>query len=673
MSSLTSTRSSTEQQEASEPPYPGPRPFKDTETDRFFGRRREVKELASLVRSHHIVLVHAESGTGKTSLIEAGLKPELQRRGGCIIFPTARVRGEGVEPLDHPTKNVYVNNVIARLLDGLVVEESLESLSEALSALSVRNQGEELLRVVVIDQLEELFLSFPERWTERQDFFQQIREACDKDALLRFVLAIRDDYLGRLQSSVGAIADELRTRYRLERLRREEALEAIKLPAEGTDRRFSDEAAEILADELLAIEFPNKEQPRALGEFVEPVELQIVCRDLWSNIPASAVIQPDDVRNAFPLKGVLSRFYSEVLGDTVQHSHVREHRLREWFGSALITPGRTRGLLYRDEKKTGGLPNRAVNLLEQKRIIRSEQRGDARWYELTHDRLVDAVLESNQAWFNRRRRRRVRQTSAGLAIMLLLAGASIALSAQAPDLQVRRFDLGTTTAQIPSRVIEQREVHDYILRTTGPGLTAVTIRSSKEAYLKVIGREGEELGSEDYRGQDSQSLYSVLLLGPDKRYRVRASLQEPPDVSQDGLTFTYQYEPEPAGGTYSLRVSRPPVEALPAEGVDGSIEDQTEVDLYRVDPAKDEVLLFRLDPKGMQPWLDVYLSDGWQSTVTSSDSGAVDEAPSELLHAHRSRDGRTLYIAVTGSLLDNQQNGSMKGTYRLSFLRVPEQ
>jgi ABC-type multidrug transport system ATPase subunit len=52
-------------------PYVGTRPFKTDEGDRFFGRDRESLDLLSLVISERLVLFYAQSGAGKSSLINA--------------------------------------------------------------------------------------------------------------------------------------------------------------------------------------------------------------------------------------------------------------------------------------------------------------------------------------------------------------------------------------------------------------------------------------------------------------------------------------------------------------------------------------------------------------------------------------------------------------------------
>ena len=59
-------------------PYPGLRPFEPEEADYFFGRDRQVDELLLALREHRFVAVLGLSGSGKSSLVRAGLVPALK-------------------------------------------------------------------------------------------------------------------------------------------------------------------------------------------------------------------------------------------------------------------------------------------------------------------------------------------------------------------------------------------------------------------------------------------------------------------------------------------------------------------------------------------------------------------------------------------------------------------
>jgi hypothetical protein len=68
-------------------PYVGPRPFEREHAPLFFGRDREANELVSLIISHTEVLLYAQSGAGKSSLVNARLIPLLEAEDFDVLPP----------------------------------------------------------------------------------------------------------------------------------------------------------------------------------------------------------------------------------------------------------------------------------------------------------------------------------------------------------------------------------------------------------------------------------------------------------------------------------------------------------------------------------------------------------------------------------------------------------
>ena len=62
---------------SAERPYPGLRPFEPWEGDIFFGREAHTDRLLEILHDRHFLTVIGPSGSGKSSLVRAGLLPVL--------------------------------------------------------------------------------------------------------------------------------------------------------------------------------------------------------------------------------------------------------------------------------------------------------------------------------------------------------------------------------------------------------------------------------------------------------------------------------------------------------------------------------------------------------------------------------------------------------------------
>jgi tetratricopeptide (TPR) repeat protein len=403
-------------------PYPGPRPFQPEEYRIFAGRDNEVCDLASLIISHPVVLLYAQSGAGKTSLLNAGLIPELQEK-DVELLPVNRVTIPVAEtvPLNH-TRNAFMFNVISNLLPSLPDHDSwlqTATLADVLIRIprSTDQFGEQRHRLIVFDQFEELFSHYPQRWQDRTNFFRQVEEALQKDSFLRVLFILREDYLAAFGEFANILPEGVRTRYRLERLRGLEALLAITRPLEGTPWSYADGVAETLVSDLMAIavESPSGKAVTVPGEFVEPVQLQVVCytlfervRQLERELRGSTLITTNDLQAFGNVDDALKGFYERVLTMAATQSGVREEALRTWFDRKLITAAGTRGTVFRGREDTEGIPNAAIDILEKQHLIRPELRAGAHWFELTHDRFIGPIRKSNQEWLSTRSRKKTR-------------------------------------------------------------------------------------------------------------------------------------------------------------------------------------------------------------------------------------------------------------------------
>jgi WD40 repeat protein len=405
-------------------PYVGPRPFEESNRHLFFGRDGEANELMSLVVAHPAVLVYAQSGAGKTSLLNAKLIPLLKEQ-GYEVLPPARIQGLENEK----AANIFVFNTILSWADaqnGASSELLQMTLAEFLkkrphvqkvpdfTLKSSADDGDdedenaapdiwEFPRFVIFDQFEELFTSYPSQWEKRREFFDQVREALEDDYLLRVVFVMREDYIAELDPYVSLLPERLSVRVRLERLKKPAAMDAVLKPLELTVRRFDDGVANMLVDNLMK----STDGATGVEQFVEPLQLQIVCQNLWESLePNDSIITKGHLEQCGDVKQALMRFFEKSIRSLIGENgvpdgsrRIDEGDLRLWFERVLITRERKRAIVSRERERTGDMPNDTIIApLERMQLIKGEWRAGGRWYELSHDRFIWPILESNQNW-----------------------------------------------------------------------------------------------------------------------------------------------------------------------------------------------------------------------------------------------------------------------------------
>jgi len=386
-------------------PYVGPRPFETGDRHLFFGREREAHEISSLVLANKFFMLYAASGAGKTSLVNAGVRPLVSTE--LEVLPTARFQAT-YPGMEANVSNVYTYAVLAGWAQpDMLSQLTRTTLTEYLESRPRRALPGDLPRprLLIFDQFEELFTTHPERWQDRRIFLDQLAEASSSHADLRILVVIREDFLSHLLDYAETFYGGLKDRYFLEPLRKPEAELAIESPAMRSGRSFEPDAVDDLVQRLMAsrVEVGDSRIVHIEGEFVEPVLLQVACRALWIALPrAVSRISLTHVRELADVDTALARFYSDAVREAARIGTATERQIREWVQQNLITPEGTRGTVHVGATTTAGLPNDAVSSLEGK-FLRAEFRAGARWLEITHDSLLAPIEQSNREFFSSRR------------------------------------------------------------------------------------------------------------------------------------------------------------------------------------------------------------------------------------------------------------------------------
>jgi WD40 repeat protein len=216
-------------------PYPGLRPFETDEAHLFFGRDQQIAEVVGRLERNRLLAVLGVSGSGKSSLVRAGMIPALER--GSVTNPGRQWRIVVTRPAGAPFESLAAA-LAANQLDPAGLRDSSLGLVQIARQLSA---DERLL--VIVDQFEEIF-----RYKDivratssaRRDLSAAAADAADFAQLLLsagrayppvyVVLTMRSDYLGdcaEFRDLPEALND---SQYLLPRMTREQRKEAIERP-----------------------------------------------------------------------------------------------------------------------------------------------------------------------------------------------------------------------------------------------------------------------------------------------------------------------------------------------------------------------------------------------------------------------------------------------------------
>jgi hypothetical protein len=392
-------------------PYVGPRAIRRKKD--LHGRDRELRELTDLLLGERVVLMHSPSGAGKTSLIQAGLIPELRDHEKMLAFRPVRVNTPA--PAGNPM-NRYVWSTLLHLAAGTerydpdtqdgtlsLGPDTLQGLwgQTITGYLKSRTGGDGADHVIVFDQFEEVLTVDPADWTGQEEFFLDLGDAM-KQQNRWLLISMREDYMGGLERYLRHLPGRLRARYRLDFLGHDAALEAVKRPAEDARVPFTDDAAKLLVDNLskVVLHTTGSDRQDVAAPYVEPVYLQVVCRRLWKNLRplrrGLTSIDARDVEEAGDLGEALSDFYAEAVGDVAKETGAPELAIRDWCEKQLITP---RGFRQQTlENPDVESPQQVLQGLQDHYLIRRDVRGPTTWYELAHDMLVMPIRGENDRW-----------------------------------------------------------------------------------------------------------------------------------------------------------------------------------------------------------------------------------------------------------------------------------
>jgi Excinuclease ATPase subunit len=219
-------------------PYPGLRPFEMQEWSIFFGRERMIDDVIEMLTRQRLVVVHGSSGSGKSSLIRAGVLPRLARqhlRHG-VPWRTAAMRPSGGPLWNLATALAGIAGPDGDLARIEAIRRSFDRLAARLQRIVADDLGLGAQRLcILIDQFEELFRYAKEISRDESQLFIELLTGLledDGDGCVHAVITMRSEFLGECARYDGLAEAINRCQYLLPRMDRDALLRAIRRPAE---------------------------------------------------------------------------------------------------------------------------------------------------------------------------------------------------------------------------------------------------------------------------------------------------------------------------------------------------------------------------------------------------------------------------------------------------------
>jgi WD40 repeat protein len=351
----------------------------------FYGRSQAIEQMLNRLHRHPLTILHAESGAGKSSLLQAGLASRLLSRGDLPLH----IRPWNVNPA------LAVKRTILPIgqAPGLAQASLFDFLHKVIHIL-----GPDSHLYIFLDQFEEFFTQLDE--ATRKDFVGQLAECLEDESLrVRWVLAMRKEYFGNLATFRPEIKNPFANDYLLRPLNYAEATEVIIEPAKKQGITYEPTLIQKLLADLGAT------SPDGSPGEVAPPHIQLVCSALFEqlqerhaadpNLPLVITEQMYDEEGG--ARGILRSHLNRVLKRNLSE---KERELARQLLMALVSSDRRRIRRKRDDlaatlalylTSAQSLDDVLEQLVEGRLVRVEEEETSSAAYELAHDYLLTEI------------------------------------------------------------------------------------------------------------------------------------------------------------------------------------------------------------------------------------------------------------------------------------------
>jgi WD40 repeat protein len=372
--------------DSTRPPYPGLLAFDEADAAIYFGRDDDIRRLIERLNARRaqggakLIAVLGASGSGKSSLLRAGVLPRLKRdKRNWIVLPPFRPQ---IHPLEELAQAVAVALGSAtdwrHWRDAFAAEDPSRSLSDLARDLRAKHGSNEAQILITIDQSEELFGAAEK--SEAETFLRVINALQDERLPFLVILTLRSDYLGQLQQAPALTAEF--EEFSLKPMPLARVRDVIEGPAR---------VASLTIDDALVMAAMHD----AATDDALPL-LAFALRELFDRFGQKRHLTleayralGDDAAHLSPLENAVRRKADEVLA-AAKPSAEDLQALKEAFVPAMVRVN-PEGEYVRRPARFDALPANARPLIERlarARLLIIQKDGDVTIVEVAHEALL---------------------------------------------------------------------------------------------------------------------------------------------------------------------------------------------------------------------------------------------------------------------------------------------
>lgn len=360
---------------------------------KFYGRTTAIATLTALIRSNLFVTLYGRSGIGKTSLLQAGVFPQLRKSGFSPVAIRLNTVTDGTVPAakilwDTLTEKLKAIGYLYKQYDSSDLynpdfHDPMVFRYLFGAGRFVNSENKTTSPVMVLDQFEEILYNAPKasRLLITQLYaliddnynLQISHPSWHEETNFRIVVSIREDDLFLFEDWIDTLnyADLKSNRYRLLPLTELEAREIILEPLKSASGIFDKEHQEEIADKIIDL-------ARTSSQNINTLMLSLLCYVLYEDSIAKK--KPITLSDLESYDNIIETYYMEVIKDLPinQRYYLEDHLLDE--------EGRRTYIYKEDLNKFAPEAEKFIRNTNQRLFNENQGR-----VEFIHDQLASAV------------------------------------------------------------------------------------------------------------------------------------------------------------------------------------------------------------------------------------------------------------------------------------------